>query len=61
MSKERLKKGTMSFFGGVLDVIESATEAANLEREKNEKIEEAVVTLMKEYTGDRLVLVDKKD
>lgn len=61
MSKGRLKSGAKSFGKGVLDVIEAAAEASRLEREKNEKIEDAVVTMMKEYTGDRLVLVDKKD
>lgn len=60
MSKERLPR-TKKFLGGVLDVIEAAADAKAKEDEKNAEIEEAIKLLMESYTGNNLVVVNKKD
>lgn len=60
MSKERLPR-TKKFLGGVLDVIEAAADAKAKEDEKNAEIEEAIKLLMENYTGNNLVVVNKKD
>lgn len=60
MPKERLPR-TKKFLSGVADVIEAAAEAKAKEDAKNAEIEEAVKLLMESYTGDNLVVVNKKD
>ena len=60
MSKDRFPK-TKKFLSGVADVIEAAAEAKAKEDQKNAEIEEAVELLMESYTGNNLVVVNKKD
>lgn len=58
---KKIRQGSKTALSRLGSAVAAYAEVLQQERERNEKIEEMVLQLMEDYTGDRLVLVDKED
>lgn len=61
MKNGKIRRSGKTALSRLGSAINAYAEVLQQERERNEEIEEMVLELMENYTGDRLVLVDKKD